>query len=183
MPAPPSVRRRSGQNRNGRKSNIMPSSIGADGRTAKLPASSRRPGAPDCSALSPARAAMNPVPPPAVRRVMPPCCHAGPPGASESRREFLLKQEFSGPRNLRNRGDSVLTEEKHPIRVLFFRDHGKPGVNAARGGRASRRGPRRPGRGPRPAARNGAAGCGEPQPGSGCGRGPPHITRPGPTDC
>jgi len=28
-----------------------------------------------------------------------------------------------------------LTEEKHPIRVLFFRDHEKPGVNATGGAR------------------------------------------------
>ena len=29
-----------------------------------------------------------------------------------------------------------MTEEKHLIRVLFFRDHEKPGVNAADGRRA-----------------------------------------------
>jgi len=40
------------------------------------------------------------------------------------------------PAKPRNRGDSVLTEEKHLIRVLFFRDHEKPGVNAADGRRA-----------------------------------------------
>jgi hypothetical protein len=30
----------------------------------------------------------------------------------------------------------MITEEKHPIRVLFFRDHGKSVLTAGRPGRA-----------------------------------------------
>ena len=80
-------------------------------RTLKLPASSRRvPAMPSRHAATQGRPA-----------------HPDHTGYS------LRKLEFRGPRNLRNRSDSDFAEEKDPIRVLFFRDHEKPGANAAGG--------------------------------------------------